>query len=362
MSGGAIDPSLGETRTQEQRIAAVGEANPEGAGALLSVRELRLSVGAGAFEPVTGATLHVGQGELLGVVGESGSGKSLTLRAIAGLLPPTVRYRSGSVRVAGIDVPRAEGAELRRLHGEAVGMIFQEPMSALNPTMRIGVQIGEAARAHKDLSRAEAKRRALELLSRMGFSDPERRYRLFPHELSGGMRQRVVIAIALAGEPQLLLCDEPTTALDATVTMRVLDLLVGLARDLNIAIVFVTHDLGVAARICDRIVVMYAGRMVEEGPATEVLRRPRHPYTLALLRAVPTRESQIEDLCAIPGSPPAPGEQIEGCPFAPRCDYAQPACSKPVELVAIGPGRMSACRRQQLLGEMAGGGAEVDDG
>ena len=324
-------------------------------GALLSVSELRLAIGAGegAFEPVTGATLHVNQGELLGVVGESGSGKSLTLRAIAGLLPPTVHYRSGAVRVAGIDVPHAKGEELRRLHGEAVGMIFQEPMSALNPTMRVGEQIAEAARAHKDLSRKQSRQKAIELLERMGFTEPGTRYRLYPHELSGGMRQRVMIAIALAGEPKLLLCDEPTTALDATVTMRVLDLLVGLAKDLDIAIVFVTHDLGVAARICDRIVVMYAGRMVEEGPAQEVLRRPRHPYTLALLRAVPTRETTIEQLRAIPGSPPAPEEQPPGCPFAPRCEYAEPQCAEPVQLVTIGPARMSACRRQALLGQMA---------
>ncbi len=287
------------------------------------------------------------------MVGESGSGKSLTLRAIAGLLPPAICYRSGEVRVAGIDVPHAKGPELRRLHGEAVGMIFQEPMSALNPTMRIGEQIAEAARAHSELSKKESKAKAIELLERMGFTDPAGRYRLYPHELSGGMRQRVMIAIALAGEPQILLCDEPTTALDATVTMRVLDLLVGLARDLEIAIVFVTHDLGVAARICDRIVVMYSGRMVEEGPAAEVLRRPRHPYTLALLQAVPTRETTIEQLRAIPGSPPAPDEQIAGCPFAPRCEYALAECAEPVELVAIGPERMSACRRQELLGAMA---------
>jgi len=342
-----------ESLTQEQRIAAL-EAAHGSEDTLLSVKELRLSVGpeAGAFEPVTGASLHVRAGELLGVVGESGSGKSLTLRAIAGLLPPAVQFRSGEIRVAGVDVPHATAKELRRLRGEGVGMIFQEPMSALNPTMRIGAQIAEAARAHKDLSRSEAKRRSLELLSRMGFSDPERRYRLYPHELSGGMRQRVMIAIALTGEPKLLLCDEPTTALDATVTMRILDLLVGLARDFNIAIVFVTHDLGVVSRICDRIVVMYAGRMVEEGPAAEVLRRPRHPYTLALLRAVPTRTSEIEDLRVIPGAPPAPGEEITGCPFGPRCDYAQPECAEPVRLLRIDSDRMSACRRQELLGEM----------
>ncbi len=322
---------------------------------LLEVSGLCLSVGTdeGAFEPVTGATFSLAEGELLGVVGESGSGKSLTLRAIAGLLPPAISYRSGEVRVAGIDVRSAKGPELRRLHGEAAGMIFQEPMSALNPTMRVGEQIAEAARAHKDLSRRESKARAIELLERMGFTEAGRRYRLFPHELSGVMRQRVMIAIALAGEPRLLLCDEPTTALDATVTMRVLDLLVGLARDLDIAIVFVTHDLGVAARICDRIVVMYAGRVVEEGSAAEVLRRPRHPYTLALLRAVPTKDSTIEELQAIPGSPPAPDEQLPGCPFVPRCEFAEEPCGRPVELVAIGAGRRSACRRHELLAEMA---------
>jgi oligopeptide/dipeptide ABC transporter ATP-binding protein len=330
-------------------------ATPTETGSLLEVADLSLSVGTGegAFEPVTGATLSLAKGELLGVVGESGSGKSLTLRAIAGLLPRAISYRSGQVKVAGIDVRTADGAELRRLHGEAVGIIFQEPMSALNPTMRVGEQIAEAARAHKGLSRKASRRKAIELLERMGFTEPERRYKLYPHELSGGMRQRVMIAIALAGEPQLLLCDEPTTALDATVTMRVLDLLIGLARDLGIAIVFVTHDLGVAARICDRIVVMYAGRVVEEGSAAEVLRRPRHPYTLALLRAVPTKDSTIEDLKAIPGSAPAPDEVISGCPFAPRCEFAQPQCRQPVELVAVGAGRMSACRRHQLLAEMA---------
>jgi oligopeptide/dipeptide ABC transporter ATP-binding protein len=318
------------------------------------VRDLRLSVGHGeaSFEPVTNATLRTNRGEVVGVVGESGSGKSLTLRAIAGLLPTGVSVRSGEINVGGIDVAHASDPEMRRLRGGVVGMIFQEPMTALNPTMRIGRQIAEAARAHRDLSRAEAKARSVELLGQMGFTEPERRYGVYPHELSGGMCQRVVIAIALAGEPSLLLCDEPTTALDATVTMRVLDLIVGLASELNLGIVLVTHDLGVASRVCDRIVVMYAGRMVEEGPSAEILRRPRHPYTLAMLQAAPTRDSTIGELRAIPGSPPGVGEVPSGCPFAPRCPYREPACSGPVRLVEIGPGRMSACRRHELLAEM----------
>jgi oligopeptide/dipeptide ABC transporter ATP-binding protein len=321
---------------------------------LLSVRDLRLGVGGAgsSFEPVSGAALRADRGEVVGVVGESGSGKSLTLRAIAGLLPPAVEFRGGEIEVDGIDVGTASVAQLRKLHGEKVGMIFQEPMTALNPTMRIGTQIAEAARAHRSVSRAAAKGKAVELLDRMGFADPEKRYRLFPHELSGGMRQRVVIAIALAGEPGLLLCDEPTTALDATVTMRVLDLLVGLASDFDIGVVIVTHDLGVAARICDRIVVMYAGRMVEEGPADEVLRRPRHPYTLALLRAVPTTDSTIEDLRPIPGSPPQPGDDLPGCPFAPRCEFAEAACLEEVKVTKVGEGRMTACRRHELLARM----------
>jgi oligopeptide/dipeptide ABC transporter ATP-binding protein len=320
---------------------------------LLAVRDLRLAVGASGgratLEPVAGATLHAARGQIVGVVGESGSGKSLMLRAVAGLLPTGVSVSGGEIHVDGIDVARAGARELRRVRGEKVGMVFQEPMTALNPTMRIGPQIAEAARSHSDVSRAEAGQRAVALLGRMGFSDPERCYRLYPHELSGGMRQRVVIAIALAGHPALLLCDEPTTALDATVTMMILELLVGLVSELGIGIVFVTHDLGVAARICDRIVVMYAGRVVEEGPAAEVLRRPRHPYTLGLRRAVPTRHTRIESLKAIPGTPPSPEEPLPGCPFAPRCAFAEPQCLEPVALVEVEEERMSACRRQELF-------------
>ncbi len=319
---------------------------------LLSVKDLHVEV-IGGLHPVTGVGLTVARGEVLGIVGESGSGKSLTLKAVAGLLPRGVTVCDGEIEVAGIDAVNASGGELRRLRGGVVGMIFQEPMTALNPTMRIGRQIAESVSAHKKASKKEARARALELLAEMGFKDPQRTAGMFPHELSGGMRQRVVIAIALAGDPSLLLCDEPTTALDATVTMRVLDLIVGLAAERNIGVVLVTHDLGVASRICDRLVVMYGGKMVEQGPAADVLRRPRHPYTFALLRAVPTRESTIEDLEAIPGAPPTLGEVEPGCPFVPRCAFARPQCAEPIRLREVAPGRVSGCRRQELFTEVA---------
>jgi oligopeptide/dipeptide ABC transporter ATP-binding protein len=323
-------------------------------GQLLSVRNLSVEI-PGGLEPVTGVGLSVARGEVLGVVGESGSGKSLTLKAVAGLLPRGVSISAGEIEVDGLDVVHASAKEARRLRGGIVGMVFQEPMTALNPTMRIGRQIAEAVRAHGKASKGEAKTRSIELLGEMGFRDPKGSADLFPHELSGGMRQRVVIAIALAGDPSLLLCDEPTTALDATVTMRVLDLIVGLAAERNIGVVLVSHDLGVASRVCDRLVVMYGGRLVEEGPAAEVLTRPRHPYTFALLRAVPTRETSIDDLEAIPGAPPAVGEVTSGCPFVPRCAFAEVACEEEIRLADVGPSRVSACRRQELFA----GGVEV---
>ncbi len=318
---------------------------------LLAVKDLGVEI-PGGLRAVTEVSLSVRRGEVVGVVGESGSGKSTTLKAIAGLLPRGVTVCEGEIDVDGLDVAKASARDLRRLRGGVVGMVFQEPMTALNPTMRIGRQIAESVSAHAKVSKKQAGAKAIELLGEMGFKDPRHSAALFPHELSGGMRQRVVIAIALAGDPSLLLCDEPTTALDATVTMKVLDLILGLSAERDIGVILVSHDLGVAARVCDRLVVMYGGRMVEEGPAAEVLRRPRHPYTFALLRAVPTKDSSIDDLEAIPGAPPAAGEAGPGCPFAPRCAFAEEACRQGVETIEVGVGRVSACRRQELFASL----------
>jgi oligopeptide/dipeptide ABC transporter ATP-binding protein len=328
---------------------------PHDAELLMSADGLRLSIATPAREVVRGVSFRVHRGEVVGIVGESGSGKTLTLRAVAGLLPQGIAVTGGHIDVDGHDVVHADARELRALSSKTVGMVFQEPMTALNPTMRIGTQIAEAALARGGVTRSAARERAVDLLERVGFTEPQKRYRLYPHQLSGGMRQRVVIAIALAGEPSLLLCDEATTALDATVTVKILDLLVDLVKDLGIGIVFVTHDLGVAARICDRIVVMYAGRVVEEGPAGDILRRPRHPYTLALLRAVPTRNRTIDDLLAIPGNPPVLGAEPPGCAFATRCEFVDPGCVEDVVLVPVAGDRSSACRRESLLASMAGG-------
>jgi oligopeptide/dipeptide ABC transporter ATP-binding protein len=327
---------------------------------LLRVRDLRVAIDGPAETPafaVDGACLDADPGEIVGVVGESGSGKSLTLRAIMGLLPPGVRAAGGEVRFRGVDLLCAPERELRRIRGSGIGMMFQEPMTALSPTMRVADQIAEGARTHLGMDRRAGRRRAHELLERVGIRDPQTRGRLYPHQLSGGMRQRVMIAIALAASPALVLCDEPTTALDATITSQVLALLEELAGDMGIGMVLVTHDLSVVARACSRVVVMYAGRVVEEGPTAEVVRHPRHPYTLALLRAVPTRRTTIDDLVPIAGAPPEPGALAVGCPFAPRCPLAEPACTEAAPpLFELAGRRRSACLRHERLAASVGEG------
>ncbi|MBB4683919.1 ABC transporter ATP-binding protein [Amycolatopsis jiangsuensis] len=289
---------------------------------LLEIHDLRVAFG--GREAVRGVELTVGRGKTLAVVGESGCGKSLTALALLGLAPPAAHV-SGSATLGGTELIGRADRELRRLRGKRAAMIFQDPMSSLNPTTRIGTQIAEVLAIHTSLGRRERLRRAVELMESVGITDAARRAKQMPHELSGGMRQRVMISIALAGSPELLIADEPTTALDVTVQAQVLALLRERTRDT--ALLFITHDMGVVAEIADRVAVMYAGRVVETGTVRAILETPRHPYTAALLRSVPDPDRPVAgELPTIPGQVPAVGAKIEGCPFRPRCGHADDTC------------------------------------
>lgn len=316
---------------------------------VLEIDDLGIGVGR-TLSPtlVDGVTLRVHAGECVGLVGESGSGKSLTLRAILGLLPPTLNHTARGFRFADA------GGTLRPqqpkdLRGNGVSMVFQEPMSSLNPTMRVGDLVAAGARA-MGMSRKAAATRAVELLGEVGVPDPRRRYRAWPHELSGGLRQRVMIAMALSVEPRLMLCDEPTTALDVTVQDQILALIERLRGELDLAVIFVSHDLGVIARVADRTAVMYAGRIVEEGPTRALVDAPRHPYTRGLVESVPRINSRSTRLATIPGNPPAAGEFPQGCRFAPRCELAEDPCrALDPPLTDRGGGHSTACIRHSLL-------------
>jgi oligopeptide/dipeptide ABC transporter ATP-binding protein len=292
---------------------------------ILEVRDLRVEIplSRGTVHAVDGATFDLAPGHSLGLVGESGCGKSMTLRAILGLLPHPGRIVAGQVLFQGEDLASAAQSRLRDVRGASIGIIFQEPMTALNPVMRVGDQIAEGPMAHMGQSRSQARARALDLMRQVGIPDPARRARAYPHELSGGMRQRVMIAIALACEPKLILCDEPTTALDVTIQDQILKLLAAMRRDFGVSVVFVTHDLAVVAQTCDTIAVMYAGQVVETGTVEEVFHRPRHPYTLGLLRSVPRFDLVRQSLASIPGQPPDLVLPPSGCRFHPRCQFAQ---------------------------------------
>jgi peptide/nickel transport system ATP-binding protein len=275
---------------------------------------------------VNGVSFTVRPGEVLCILGESGSGKSVTLRALLRLLPRQARIE-GEVRVCGDDVLAMPSRELRDLRGGLVSMVFQEPMTALDPVYTVGQQIGETVRRHTGVTRAAARARAIELLELVRIPSPERRLDAYPHELSGGLRQRAMIAMALSCNPRLLLADEPTTALDATVQVQVLILLRRLQRELGMGMIFVTHDLGVAAEIADTIAVMYAGCIVESGPVADVLRSPAHPYTAGLLASTVHGQARDRDIDAIPGSPPDMRRLSPGCSFAPRCPRRIAACA-----------------------------------
>ena len=313
---------------------------------ILDVRDLRVEIPLtrGTVHAVQSASFSVEAGQALGLVGESGCGKSMTLRAILGLLPQPGHITGGEIRFEGDDLANAGPRRLRDVRGARIGIIFQEPMTALNPVMRVGDQIAEGPRVHLGKSRSEARQIALELMRKVGIPDPARRAQAYPHELSGGMRQRVMIAIALSCEPRLILCDEPTTALDVTIQDQILKLLSAMRRDLGVSVVFVTHDLAVVAQTCERIAVMYAGQVVETGTVDEVFRAPRHPYTLGLLRSVPRFDDVRKTLDSIPGQPPDLVAPPTGCPFQPRCGFAREDCLEgDFPLRRLGPGRATAC-------------------
>jgi dipeptide transport system ATP-binding protein len=299
-------------------------------GSLLDVRGLtvRFKTRHGLFTAVDGVDIVVQRDEVLAIVGESGSGKSVAMLAIMGLLPWTAQITAERLQFDGQDLATLSPRQRRALIGRDVAMVFQEPMSSLNPCFTVGWQIAEALAAHLPLNRAQRQARVVELLQQVGIPDAERRAKAFPHQLSGGMCQRVMIAMALACKPRLLIADEPTTALDVTIQAQILELLVSLRRETGMALVLITHDLGVVAETADRVLVQYAGRPVESTTAAALFEDPHHPYTAALLAALPER-AQGRELSAIPGMVPGQFDRPTGCLFAPRCAFAQPLCARP---------------------------------
>ncbi|MCG8690151.1 MAG: ABC transporter ATP-binding protein [Minwuiales bacterium] len=299
-------------------------------GPILEVQDLKTVFGTrdGNIHAVNGLSFHLRKGELLGIVGESGSGKSVTMMSLLRLLPsPPAEIVAGQVMFEGHDLLKLSTKELREVRGGQIGFIFQDPMTSLNPVFTVGFQLMEPLRKHLGLSKAEARQRAVELLELVGLPSPEDRLKDFPHQFSGGMRQRVMIAIALACDPKVLIADEPTTALDVTIQAQILDLVKKLRRELGMAMVWITHDLGVVAGIADRVIVMYGGLIVEQAPVAELYERPRHPYTRALLETLPSLdEERAERLQSIGGQPPSLGAEPTACPFAPRCPHAFERC------------------------------------
>jgi peptide/nickel transport system ATP-binding protein len=327
-------------------IADAGAAN---GGAMVSIESLTVDFAVGrrqTLRAVSGVDLTLARGEVLGILGESGSGKSVTLRALLRLLPPTAAI-GGRMRVDGVDVLALPEADLPAYRGRTTSMIFQEPGLALDPVFRIGHQIAEAIVSHEGISRHEAEARALDLFERVRIPAARQRLQVYPHEMSGGMRQRAMIALALACRPKLLLADEPTTALDATVQIQILLLLRELQRELGLAVIFVTHDIGVAVEVADRIAVMYAGRIVETGSCEAIISSPSHPYTQGLLATRTGYErGRGERLTAIPGSPPDLANPPNGCAFAPRCSRAIAECSVAMpDLAEIRLGHLARCPR-----------------
>jgi len=302
----------------------------------------------GVNRAVNGVSLHVNEGETLAVVGESGCGKSVTAMSVLRLIPEPPAKLAGSIRFGGRELFELNDHEMRSIRGNEISMIFQEPMTSLNPVLTVGRQIRETLRLHQGLDKRAAHARAIEMLALVGIPDPRSRARQFPHQLSGGMRQRVMIAIALACNPKLLIADEPTTALDVTIQAQILDLMHDLKRRVGAAIVLITHDLGVVAEVAQRVMVMYAGYKVEEAPVAELFSTPRHPYTRGLLGAVPKLGSSLEGvnvrLAEIPGQVPDSSQRLEGCVFADRCGLVTDLCRKSAPVLeAKAPRHFAAC-------------------
>jgi peptide/nickel transport system ATP-binding protein len=322
--------------------------SPALAEAALEVRDLRtvFFTDDGIVRAVDGVSFTVAAGEALGIVGESGSGKSVTALSLMRLLDESSRIVGGEIRFQGEDVLAADPERLRNLRGDRMAMVFQDPMTSLNPVLKIARQLVETMVVHGKYTEAEAGRRAVSLLGRMGVTAPERAVDSYPHQFSGGMRQRVMLALGMSNEPALLIADEPTTALDVTIQAQILDLLRELNQDFGTAIVLISHDLGVIARVCTRTIVMYGGEVVEEGPTEDLLADPRHPYTWALINAVPRIDEVTPEnrrLTTIEGQPPDPLNMPPGCRFAPRCPFRIPKCDEHPELEEVAPGRKARC-------------------
>ena len=319
--------------------------------ALLEVRGLhtRFHTERGEFPAVDGVSFSIGAGRTLGIVGESGCGKSVTALSIMGLIPrPPGRIAAGEILFEGVDLLRLPPRELNDLRGDRLAMIFQEPMSSLNPAFTIGEQVAEALLRHRHVSKREARAAAIEALRQVRIPSPEQRYDDYPHRLSGGMRQRAMIAMALACNPKVLIADEPTTALDVTIQAQILDLMLSLQETLGTAMILITHDLGVVAELADEVAVMYAGRIVEHAPVGRLFAEPQHPYTVGLLGSIPKLHLEQARLPAIQGQVPDPLDWPSGCRFRPRCPFAVEACIEQPALTDVHAGHQAACWRAPL--------------
>jgi oligopeptide/dipeptide ABC transporter ATP-binding protein len=317
---------------------------------LLDIRDLQVEFpsAGGPVRPVDGVSFAVEKGEVLALVGESGCGKSLTALALLQLVPRPGRIAGGTVRLGDLDVTALSGEALRAVRGRRIGMVFQDPLTSLNPVLTVGAQVAEGLVAHGMMGKAEAARRAVELLKEVGVADAESRAEAYPHQLSGGMRQRVGIAIALAAEPELLIADEPTTALDVTVQAQILELIDGLRQRRGMGVLLITHDLGVVAGRADRVAVMYAGQIVEAAPTAALFAEPAHPYTRGLLASVPTLGGEKKRLTPIPGTVPPPAQWPPACRFAPRCGDRFERCDRErPPLLPAGPEHRSRCWLQE---------------